>query len=421
MKRILFFMLISVSVFSQKTTETFESKKLGETREITIGLPTSYEKNTTKKYPIMILLDGDYLFDPFYGALNYGAYWDDFPEVIVVAISQNKNNERETDCAFNAENGLPEEKGEAFFEFIGQELIPYVDKKFRTAPFKMIAGHDLTATFLNFFLYKDQPIFDGYISLSPELATGMEEQIPERLSLIAKPIFYYQSSADGDFKKMQERIQVMDKSIKALAKPTLNYKFDEFKQTSHYSLVLQSIPSALYQFFADYHPISMSEFNEKIATLPSGYTDYLANKYEKIDKTLGIKIPIRVNDFKAIEAAILKNKDYNDLDALSILAKKNYPKAMLADYELGLMFEKKGDIKNAVKYYMYAFQEVEIGSLTKEMMINKAEDLKKTLPKKGKKGKEEPVADPAVIEEIPPTPEQGTPIEATPVEEVKKP
>jgi hypothetical protein len=30
------------------------------------------EKNPTKKYPLLILLDGDYLFNPFYGALSYG-------------------------------------------------------------------------------------------------------------------------------------------------------------------------------------------------------------------------------------------------------------------------------------------------------------------------------------------------------------
>ena len=94
MKQLLLFLLFSVSVFSQKTTETFVSTKLKESREITIGLPASYEKNPNKKYPILILLDGDYLFDPFNGALNYGAYWDDLPETIIIGISQNTNNER---------------------------------------------------------------------------------------------------------------------------------------------------------------------------------------------------------------------------------------------------------------------------------------------------------------------------------------
>lgn len=365
-----------IPVEAQKTVETFPSKRLNEDREITIGLPASYERNPTKKYPLLVLLDGDYLFDPFQGALNYGAYWDDLPEVIIIGISQNKKDERSHDCAVDETTGLPAEGADKFFEFIGLELMPYIEKNFRVAPFKIIAGHDTTAGFLNFYLYKDQPLFDAYISMSPELALGMEEQIPERLALISKPIYYYHSTADGDVKKMQKRIIALDAGAKILTKPTLNYHFDEFKGASHYSLVLHSIPNALYQFFSVYQPISTSEFDTKIAVLPSGYVDYLKNKYEIMEKSLGIKMPVRINDFKAIEAAILKNKAYAEFEPLAELAKKSYPKAMLYDYEMAQMFEKTGDLKKAVKYYQNAFQKEEIGDLTKDMMLDKSDDLK---------------------------------------------
>lgn len=369
-------LLFTISSFSQKITEEVFSPKLNENREITIGLPSSYLKNTNQKYPLLILLDGDYLFDPFQGALNYGTYWDDLPEVIIVGVAQNKNDERTTDCATNEISGLPEEKGNKFFEFIGMELVGYLEKKYRIAPFKIIAGHDLTAGFLNFFLYKEKPLFDAYISMSPELPVGMEENIPNRLDALEKNIYYYHSTADGDLKKMQDRIKAMDKSVKEIKKPSLNYQFDEFKGASHYSLVLHSIPNALYQFFSVYQPISMSEYNEKIAVLPSGYVDYLAKKYETLEKSLSLKMNIRINDFKAIEAAILKNKAYPELDRLADLAKKNYPKSMLADYEMGLMYENMGDLKKAVKAYQAAFQKEEIGDLTKDMMLDKADELK---------------------------------------------
>lgn len=368
--------LFSIGSFSQKITEEVFSPKLNENREITIGLPASYLKNTNQKYPLLILLDGDYLFDPFQGALNYGAYWDDLPEVIIVGINQNKNDERTADCATNEISGLPDEKGNQFFEFIGMELVGYLEKKYRIAPFKIIAGHDLTAGFLNFYLYKEKPLFDAYISMSPELPLGMEEHIPNRLNAIDQNIYYYQSTADGDLKKMQDRIKALDTAVKEIKKPSLNYQFDEFKGASHYSLVLHSIPNALYQFFSVYQPISMSEYNEKIAPLSSGYVDYLIKKYETLEKSLSLKMAIRLNDFKAIEAAILKNKAYEELDKLADLAKKNYPKSMLADYELGLMYENMGDLKKAVKAYQAAFQKEEIGDLTKDMMLDKADELK---------------------------------------------
>jgi len=62
---------------------------------------------------------------------------------------------------------------------------------------------------------------------------------------------------------MKEKITLLDENIKALNSSTLNYKYDDFKGASHYSLVIFSIPSALYQFFGSYQPISTSEFQEK--------------------------------------------------------------------------------------------------------------------------------------------------------------
>ena len=378
MKKIVFFLYLfcSFTTYAQKVTEEVFSPKLNEKREITIGLPPSYLTNPNKKYPLLIVLDGDYLFDPFQGALNYGAYWDDLPEVILVGINQNKNNERETDCTIDQSTGLPDEKGNQFFEFIGMELVAYMEKKYRIAPFRIIAGHDITAGFLNFYLYKEKPLFNAYISMSPELATAMEQNIPDRFNVLEQPIYYYQSTADGDVKKMQARIKGLDSALKNITKPTINYKFDEFKGASHYSLVLHSIPNALYQFFSVYQPISTAEFSEKIAVLPSGYVDYLINKYSVLEKTLNIKMPIRINDFKAIEAAILKNKAYAEFDKLADLARKTYPKTMLSDYHMGMMYEKTGEIKKAAKAYQMAYQKEEIGDLTKDMMLDKADELK---------------------------------------------
>jgi predicted alpha/beta superfamily hydrolase len=387
MKQILMLLLLvfTTTTFSQQKRDTIHSTKLNQDREITISLPASYDKNATKKYPILLLLDGDYLMSPFQGALNFGAYWDEIPEIIIVGIHQNKKKERTADCEIDEITGLPHGKGIPFFEFISQEVLPYIESKYRISDFKMIAGHDITAGYLNFFLYKELPIFDAYISLSPELPAEMEEKIPERLSQIKTPIFYYQSTGDGDLKTMKDRIYQLDQQAKEIKNSTLNYGFDDFEGASHYSLVLQSIPNVLQQFFSIYRPITMLEYREKIAPLKEGYVTYLINKYEKIETILGTKMTIRVNDFKAIEAAILQNKDYNAFDELAILADKNYPKTMLGDYELGLMFEKKGDNPRAVRYYMSGFLKNEIGDLTKNMLFEKAETLKKTYAKKGKK------------------------------------
>jgi hypothetical protein len=363
-------------VFSQNSTDTIASQKLKEDRIISISLPESYGKDKNRKYPLLLLLDSDYLFKPFTGALKFGNYWDDLPELIVVGIKQNKPFDRELESEIDNKTGLPLDRSSQFFDFIAMELVPTLEKKYSIAAFKIIAGHDVTASFMNLFLYKENPLFDAYISMSPELPKDMETRIPERLNLIKKPIFYYQSTADGDIKKMRELIKTLDTNIREVKNPKLYYQFDDFKNASHYSLVLFSIPNALYHIFGAYQPISSTEFQEKIVTLPGDYVGYLTKKYDLIEKSYGIKMPIRFNDFKAIEAAILKNKAFAELEQLSVMSKKSYPRAMLSQYQLGLFYEKTGDYKKAAKAYTNGYNLDEIGNLTKYFMLEKADQMK---------------------------------------------
>jgi len=362
--------------FSQRSKDTIYSEKLKQDRGFTVSLPASYNKNKDKKYPLLVLLDGEYLLDAFDGAFSYGNYWDDLPEVIIVGINQNKNNEREDDTTLD-EEGLPTEKGASFFDFIGTELLPALEKKYRLSPFRIIGGHDITAAYNNVFLYKENPIFNAYIAFSPELDAHMAERVPTLLANLKKPIFYYLASADGDLKKDLTSIQALDAGIKAIKNPNLYYQYDEYKGASHYSMVLYAIPTALYHIFGQYQPISSAEFQQKIVILPSDYVGYLSKKYEIIEKTYGMKMPIRISDFKAIEAAILKNKAYAEFETLAALAKKNYPKSMLSQYHMAMFYEKTGDNKKAAKAYQNAYQMDEIGDLTKDMMLEKSDLLKK--------------------------------------------
>jgi len=374
-------LLTGFSAQSQTISDTISSSSLKEKREILISLPESYQKGTKRTYPLLVLLDGDYLMSPFQGALKYGAFWDDLPEMIIVGISQNADNERYDDCTIDKETGLLEGKGERFFEFVGGEVVNYIASKYGVSTFKIIAGHDITAGFINYYLYKDNPVLNGYIAISPELSLGMEVNIPGRLSAMPKNIFYYLSVADGDVKKMKEATKILHQNISEVKSDKLFYKFDEIPNTSHYSLVLHSIPKALYHFFSTYQPISTSEFQEKIVKLESGYVDYLKKKYELSEKTLGIKTPIRLNDFRAIESAIVKNKAFSEFESLAQIANKNYPRTMLGEYYMGRYYEESGDLKRASKSYQNAFTLEAIGDLTKDMMLEKADELRSQIKK----------------------------------------
>ena len=153
----------------------FPSKILGETRRLLVSLPRGYDRST-QAYPVLYLMDGAQQIE-MVGALaralaDSGAV---IPELIVVGIT-NTNRERDMTYEKNVPFGGPlSAAGGAplFVRMIREEVVPLVEKTFRTAPFRILHGHSLggyvaARTFLN-----EPRAFNAYIVVSPSLQ--MEE------------------------------------------------------------------------------------------------------------------------------------------------------------------------------------------------------------------------------------------------------
>jgi len=72
------------------TEHKIQSRILGEERQYVVNLPSSYEKDEfyiKKKYPVLILLDGDTHFHSASGIIRYMGDNEQIPEMIVVAVS----------------------------------------------------------------------------------------------------------------------------------------------------------------------------------------------------------------------------------------------------------------------------------------------------------------------------------------------
>src|SRR5690554_5009278 len=255
---------INQSLFAQAIYEDFSSKKLGETRKLKIQLPRNYDPNGNTTYPIVLVLDGDYLFEPVAGNVDYFSYWEDMPEAIVVGIMQ--GNKRYDDTFYDSQNFMPSDSGADFFEFIGLELIPHLDKNYRTAKFIIAVGHDVTANFLHYYLFKTPVLFNGFVILSPDLSPAMDEWLPNRIPNINEKIFYYLATGSDYVRSLKESTEILDRKLKPLKNESFNYYFDNFEDANHYSLVARGIPNALEKLFSIYRPISQKEYTEVLMT-----------------------------------------------------------------------------------------------------------------------------------------------------------
>ena len=377
MKHIFFVLLFicSINYFqAQVKYESLESSKLGEARELKIQLPRGYGSNDDKTYPLFIVFDGDYLFEALAGNVDYYSYWEDMPESIVVGINQ--FDKRYDDCMYSEQNSLPIEMGANFFEFIGMELIPYIEKNYRIANFRVAVGHGETANFINYFLLKPEPLFQGYVVVSPELAPKMLDYIPEVLSKLQSKVFYYLANTNNDSSSIKKMTEALNTDISVLDNKNLFYKFNSFEGPSHYSVPTHAIPNALEKIFSVFQPITKDEYKDTILNLETSPVDYLQEKYKTINDLFTIKKQILINDFKAISAAIEKTEKFEYYEALGKIARDEYPKALLGNYYLARFYEESGESKKAMRMYQSGYTLDEIGGITKDEMLQKAEAIK---------------------------------------------
>ena len=164
---ILFFTCVFFNGIAQGKIETVHSDQLNSPRELKIQLPRNYDSKAERVYPLIIVLDGDYLFEPVAGNVDYQAYWEDIPECFVVGVNQEIY--RSTDFEYDDAGNLTE-NGEKFYMFLAKELIPYLESKYRVSAFKVVVGHDDGANFINNFLLAFTNLFKFFNWAHPKAA-----------------------------------------------------------------------------------------------------------------------------------------------------------------------------------------------------------------------------------------------------------
>ncbi|MBK5193297.1 MAG: esterase [Flavobacteriaceae bacterium] len=375
-KKLLFLLILIVPnlFIGQTIYKNLKSAKLGGERELKIQLPRNYDQNKEKKYPVLVVLDGDYLFEPVAGNVDYYSYWEDIPEMIVVGINQSSS--RESDSFYDERTFLPTDTGASFFEFIGMELMPFLDSNYRTANFRVIMGHDYTSNFINYYLLKENPLFQGYINLSPDLAPEIETRIFNSLQKSPNPIWYYLATSSEDISALKAGILSLDAQLKKLDNKNIHYNFDNFKNASHYTLVGNAIPKAIEQIFETYRPISVQDYNSVLLQTSVSSFDYLVEKYKNIVTLFGIDKKIRLNDFMAVYNAMEKTSNWDQMKDLSKLAAKDYPNTMLATYFEARYEEETGNPKKAMRVYQNAYGQDPILFLNIDFMLEKAQQIK---------------------------------------------
>ena len=367
-------LFLCASVFSQVKYEKFESRKLNTTRELKIKLPKDYDPSSSLKHPVIIVFDGDYLFEPVVGQVSYQTYFDGMPESIIVGVVQ--GYERFYDSYFDEVTGLPIESGARFYQFIGEELLPYIDSKYNTSKFRVVIGHDIMGNFINSFMFSDKPLFQAYINLSPDFKGNMDENIINRVKYIKDDLFYYLATSDEDIPAIRTMVEATNAQLKKTENKALTYYFDEIKGDSHYSMVTGALSKALDQIFDIYKPLGEKELKEKVLTYEGTLDKYIEKRYNRIENLFGIQMPIPEEEFEKVVKVADQRNDLESLEKLGKLATRKLPESSLGTYYLALHAEKVGKTKKATKLYESALTMQETPHFDKEFIMSHLDKMK---------------------------------------------
>ena len=198
--------LLGEDSFSIGKILKIQSAVLDEERVLNVYLPASYERDSSKYYPVIYLLDGsrDEDFIHVSGIVQFGSFsWINMlPESIVVGIG---NVDRKRDFTYPSKNKLdqtefPSSGGSAaFIDFLGTELQPFIEDHFRTTASRTVIGQSLGGLLLTEILFTKPELYDNYIIVSPSLWWDDERLLKENaLSFDRVSTIYVAGGKEGE-------------------------------------------------------------------------------------------------------------------------------------------------------------------------------------------------------------------------------
>jgi uncharacterized protein len=274
---------------------SLKSTALGEDRVILVRTPVGYETNNVK-YPVLYMTDGDAHMGHTASTIEFLVRNGRISDLIVVGVTNTDRTRdltpaKSTDKNAAGELRFPTAGGaDNFLKFFETELIPEIEKTYRTQPYRVFAGHSLGGLFAIHALITKPGLFNSYVAVSPSLQWENAEALKRA----------------EDFLKNQKELNVtlfvslgnepgaigesFDKFRDALAKTNIKgfeWQAEKMSDEDHGSVVLRSHYFGLRKVYADWQ----APRDVKSGAVLGGLKGADAH-YAKLSQRFGYSIPV---------------------------------------------------------------------------------------------------------------------------------
>lgn len=351
---IIFIFCFSFAIFGQNQqvisvvhkSFVINSQILGEERTILVKVPQNYER-TDEKFPVVYMLDAHAPQNAMMaGIIEQQAWGGTMPEMILVGI-QNTNRTRDLTPTKTERAGSG--GGEKFLQFIETEVIPLIEKNYRTQPFRVFAGHSLGGLFVTYSFVARPDLFNAFIAASPVLHWDNDFVIKR-----AEEVFKQNKDWNktmfiglGDEPDYIRGFNSFQDLLKRAKPKNFEYEFRQFKGENHGSVVLPAYYAGLRKIFEGWE------------TPATGSIADLENHYKKLSRKFGYTILIPEATLNQVGYQLLRA---NRVDEAISAFRKNveiYPNSANVYDSLAEALEKSGQLKQAAENYEKAYKMAE--------------------------------------------------------------
>jgi predicted alpha/beta superfamily hydrolase len=253
----------------------FHSEIINDDFEIYVSLPYKYSMSDTT-YPVLYCLDANVKFSLISSVVNnLGTLTKELPEIIVVGIAypikdladwvvgrnrdytptKNEDTEKYWKERLSKATGrndivLETGHGDKFLDFIGEELIPFIESNYRVSlNDRALHGTSLGGLFTIYTLLKHPELFQRYFASSPSinweenLIYKLEEELAASHNDLPVNLFMCVGGLEREY--YIKNMKKMSELLRSRNYPNLNLETHVFENETHGTTVYASVGRGL--------------------------------------------------------------------------------------------------------------------------------------------------------------------------------
>lgn len=335
-----------------------QSEILKEPRFLSISKPEGYDSGTDR-YPVLYLLDAESNLEYTAAIVHTLADNELIPEMIVIGINNGDNARRTHDLTppsqTEIENRFSPGNGgaDAFLSFVADELVPYIERNYRTRPYRILVGHSLGGLFAIHALVTKPKLFNAYIAIDPTVSWNNGAEIDHSRRFFSEvkelqaDLFITAANAFGTpTAGVRAFVGVLDGNTPQ----GFRWKFEYMRDENHVSIPLPSVYSGLKTIFDGWYVV------DPLQLFDEGGLEAIDRHFREGGKRYGYERTTTPLAVSLVVAGLIKTGRLEEASTVLLHDPKLYPPPWNQLDALAQAYAERGNAQQAIRYYSLSLQ-----------------------------------------------------------------